>query len=108
MMNQTFCDFMLQRFQSGGFTTDDMLTTILPLCRETVDTHEAGLVAPLNGTGDLYVSNGQAWFQEAARQEQKTNLATLSLLERHSRSRNQAVGFWPARTTGVSYHWKLV
>ena len=98
MMDQTYREFMLQRFQSGGFSTDDMLTTLLPLCRETLDAHEAGLVAPLNGTDELHVSHAQAWFQEAARKESTTNLTILRKLERLSTSAFEVVGEFKAET----------
>src|ERR1044071_7408980 len=40
----------------GGFETDDVLGTLLPLMKQVLTVHQAGLVAPLDGIQDLLVA----------------------------------------------------
>ncbi len=42
----------------GGFETDDVLATLLPLMQQTLDCHSAGLVAPLDGLREIIVTDG--------------------------------------------------
>ena len=86
MTDSTFREFILQRFQTGGFTTEDALTTLLPLFRETLETHLAGFVAPLEGTNSLQVNNSRAWFEASARQDISRNNAQLKKLQRENTS----------------------
>ena len=51
----------------GGFSTEDTLISFLPLVREMLDAHAAGLVAPLDGLDALHVEGVQIWFEEARR-----------------------------------------
>ena len=51
-----FLRFLHDGVARGGFETDDTLATLLPLMKQTLDTHEAGLVAPLDGINDLLVT----------------------------------------------------
>src|SRR5437763_2456183 len=39
----------------GGFETDDALAALLPLMKQTLAAHQAGLVAPLDGIKDLFL-----------------------------------------------------
>jgi predicted DNA-binding WGR domain protein len=64
----SFYDYLQKRLASGGFTTEDALSCFLPLVRQAVTAHQAGLVAPLEGLNDLHVENGKIWFEEARRQ----------------------------------------
>ena len=82
MSDSTFREFLLQRFENGGFTTEDALTTLLPLFRETLETHLAGFVAPLEGTSSLRVNDSRAWFEVSARKEISRNRSELDKLQR--------------------------
>ena len=58
-----FVKFLEDGFARGGFETDDTLAILLPLMNQVLAVHEAGLVAPLDGIGDLRVSDQvyQSW-----------------------------------------------
>ena len=80
-----FYDFLLERLSLGGVSTDDILSSILPLVREVIETHRAGQVAPLVGLADLHVDGSRIWFEEARRREITRNDHELDKLERASR-----------------------
>src|SRR5580693_1519023 len=63
----SFLDFFHQRIEHGGFTTEDALTSLLPLVRQTVAAHAAGLVAPLQGLESLQVDGVRIFFDDARR-----------------------------------------
>ena len=50
------CKFLEAGVAKGGFETDDVLAALLPLMKQVLAAHEAGLVAPLNGIQDLVVT----------------------------------------------------
>jgi predicted DNA-binding WGR domain protein len=78
----TFHDFLRDRIEHGGFTTEDVLASFLPLVRQVIETHEAGLCAPLEGIGALQVDEGRIWFADASRCERRNNLARLRRLSK--------------------------
>jgi hypothetical protein len=80
-----FHDFLLERISLGGVSTDDILSSFLPLVREVVEAHRAGQVAPLVGLADLHVDGSRIWFEEARRQDITRNDSELDKLERSSR-----------------------
>ena len=53
-----FLKFLEGGVAKGGFETDDVLAALLPLMKQVLATHEAGLVAPLDGIQDLVVTEG--------------------------------------------------
>ncbi len=56
-LNQpAFLRFLEAGVAKGGFEADDVLAALLPLMKQVLATHEAGLVAPLNGLQDLDVA----------------------------------------------------
>ena len=61
----TFTEFLSQRLEAGGFTTEDALASFLPLLRQVAAAHRAGLVAPLQGVNAIHVENNRLWFEEA-------------------------------------------
>ena len=63
----SFHQFLRDRLETGGFSTEDALTAFLPLVRETLDAHAAGMVAPLEGLESLHVEGVRIWFEEAKR-----------------------------------------
>lgn len=60
-----FTDFLNQRQEAGGFTTEDALVTFLPLMRQVVNAHRQGLVGPLQGVNGVHVENNRLWFEES-------------------------------------------
>ena len=56
----SFHDFLTQRLETGGFSTEDALASFLPLMRETIEAHANGMVAPLEGLESLYVDGVKA------------------------------------------------
>lgn len=76
-----FHDFLRTRIESGGFTTEDCVASIVPLIRETLDAHAQGFVAPLEGLADLRVDGARIWFPEASRSLPRDATAELRRLE---------------------------
>ncbi|MEL7497422.1 MAG: AAA domain-containing protein [Planctomycetota bacterium] len=74
----TLREFALQRFSSGGFSTEDLATTLLPLMRETLEAHLAETVAPLRGLSDLRVDHSRIWFPEGLRKPFQLNTQLLA------------------------------
>jgi predicted DNA-binding WGR domain protein len=52
----SFLNFLNVGVAKGGFETEDVLAAVLPLMKQVLAAHEAGLVAPLNGIEDLIVT----------------------------------------------------
>lgn len=61
----TFPEFLRERTETGGFSTEDALAAFLPLMRQTIQAHEAGKVAPLDRVNSLQVEGVQLWFEES-------------------------------------------
>lgn len=95
-----FHEFLGMRLQEGGFTTEDALASFLPLLRETINTHQAGLVAPLIGLAELKVENSRIWFNQDSRVEGSDNRSALERIESHNRSGVEVVDEQRAVTTG--------
>jgi hypothetical protein len=53
-----FLSFLRDAISRGGFEADDTLAACLPLLEQTLEAHEAGLVAPLDGIDDVLVEDG--------------------------------------------------
>jgi hypothetical protein len=60
----TFHEFLRARLAAGGFSTEDVLASFLPLARQVADAHAAGRVAPLDGVAALHVEGVRIWFHE--------------------------------------------
>jgi len=82
----SFAEFLQQRLETGGFSTEDALASFLPLVREVLDAHSAGAVAPLEGIGDLHVDGVRIWFEEARRAPQRGKLAEVRRLLEQDRA----------------------
>ncbi|HXI72491.1 MAG TPA: WGR domain-containing protein [Verrucomicrobiae bacterium] len=52
-----FIKFLEAGVARGGFETDDVLSALLPLMKQVLAAHGAGLVAPLNGIQDLSITD---------------------------------------------------
>ena len=81
-----FQDFLRTRLEAGGFTTEDTLASTVSLMREVVDAHATGMVAPLEGTGRLYVDGVQVWFEEGERRPLRNKAAAIRRIEKAIRS----------------------
>ncbi|WP_164103206.1 AAA domain-containing protein [Candidatus Laterigemmans baculatus] len=80
-----FGDFLGDRLETGGFSTEDALASFLPLARETLQAHADGFVAPLAGLDDLRVEGVRIWFEEAKRGSVRRSSA-VEKIERESRA----------------------
>lgn len=57
-----FLKFLEAGVVKGGFEADDVLAALLPLMKQVLAVHEAGLVAPLDGIRDLTVTDAGQWM----------------------------------------------
>ncbi|HLZ87751.1 MAG TPA: hypothetical protein VKQ52_10935, partial [Puia sp.] len=53
-----FASFLSTAFDKGDYSTDDVLAFVLPLFRKVLGFHEAGMVAPFDREGALFVHAG--------------------------------------------------
>ncbi len=88
----TFQKFLRHRLEAGGFPTEDALACFLPLLRQTAAAHQAGLVAPLQGTNDLHVENGMLWFADSRRQPPRLSTQLVRQLEQPAGKAVEVVG----------------
>src|SRR5436190_24123509 len=64
--------------ERGGFETDDVLAIVLPLLRQTLESHENGLVAPLENYEKVKVSTeNKLCFEAETDLAQKKNPEAL-------------------------------
>jgi predicted DNA-binding WGR domain protein len=61
----SFETFLLSAFEHGDYSTDDAIAFVLPLFRETLGFHEAGLVAPFERADALFLTEGILDIEEA-------------------------------------------
>jgi predicted DNA-binding WGR domain protein len=66
-------------------STEDVLAAFVPLMREVIETHQAGLVAPLVGLQDLHIDQARIWFEKAKRQPVRNNSAAIKPVEQTGR-----------------------
>ena len=59
-----FTAFLRTAFDKGDYSTDDVLAFVLPLFKEVLRLHEAGLVAPFEREEALVVTNGVLQIDE--------------------------------------------
>jgi hypothetical protein len=78
----TFHEYLSERIEHGGFTTEDALAAFLPLVRQVIAAHEAGLCAPLEGIKKLKVDEGRIGFDEQDRCPPRNNLSRVRKLLR--------------------------
>jgi predicted DNA-binding WGR domain protein len=78
----TFHEFLAERIEHGGFTTEDALAAFLPLVRQVIAAHEADLCAPLEGIAALRVDDGQIGFDAQDRRPPRNNLSRVRKLLR--------------------------
>ena len=76
-----FEQFLAERLAAGGFSTEDTLSSFLPLAREVLETHAARFVAPLEGLNDLHVEGVRIWFEQSKRQPPRQNEKAVRRVE---------------------------
>jgi hypothetical protein len=77
-----FLKFLEAGEAKGGFETDDALAALLPLMKQVLAAHKAGLVAPLNGIQDLTVTEqGHLMFAPAKVSSPEKNAAKVEALQ---------------------------
>jgi predicted DNA-binding WGR domain protein len=77
-----FLTFLEAGVGKGGFETDDVLAGLLPLMKQVLAAHAAGLVAPLGGLQDLTVTEpGQLLFAQANASPPERNLRKVEELQ---------------------------
>ncbi len=87
-----FTDYLNQRLEAGGFTTEDVLASALPLIRQVAAVHRAGLVAPLQGVNAIHVEQNRLWFEEANSHKPTYASGKLRGLEQPAASAVEVVG----------------
>jgi predicted DNA-binding WGR domain protein len=90
MMN--FRDFLHDRLEKGGFTTEDALASFLPLVREVAAAHRANLVAPLVGIAELQVEGVRIFFDENLRRPPSLQIGAIRALEKTQSRALEVVG----------------
>jgi predicted DNA-binding WGR domain protein len=88
----SFHDFLHDRLEKGGFTTEDALASFLPVVRQAAAAHRANLVAPLIGVGQLQVEEARIFFDESLRQPPSLETATVRALEKKESCAVEVVG----------------
>jgi len=77
-----FLEFLEAGVAKGGFETDDTLAALLPLIKQVVAAHEAGLVAPLDGIESLAVAEqGHLIFAPTRVKPPEKNTSKLESLQ---------------------------
>jgi predicted DNA-binding WGR domain protein/sulfur carrier protein ThiS len=79
-----FLDFLRDRLEKSGFTTEDTLASVLPLFRQAADAHDAGLVAPLDGVERLVVNGIAIGFDDALRVKASARDGNIEAMNRPS------------------------
>lgn len=77
-----FLEFLRARLAAGGFSTEDVLASFLPLARQVAGAHAAGKVAPLEGVEALQVEGSRIWFHESALRAPLQAAAEVQRLDR--------------------------
>ncbi|MEQ9411072.1 MAG: AAA domain-containing protein [Fuerstiella sp.] len=82
-----FHSYLQDRINNGGFSTEDVLSSFLPLMKQVILTHEYGEVAPLEGVQHLQVENRRIWYAEADQRPQRRRLRSVQkMLQPDSKS----------------------
>ncbi len=73
----SFHQFLQDRIAAGGFSTEDVLVSFLPLMQQVITTHDAERVAPLDGLQALHVENGAIWYARSDEEEPRSELRRI-------------------------------
>lgn len=72
-----FAEYIGDTIPSSGCSTEECLSLFLPLLRQVIETHEADLVAPLEGTDDLHVTERQLRYDTDRSREALNNVQAV-------------------------------
>ena len=86
-----FETFLAERLEADGFSTEDVLSSFLPLAREVLETHLAGFVAPLEGLSELQVEGVRVWYEPSKRQLPRHNEKSVRSIEIANRTAVEVV-----------------
>ncbi|MCP9752085.1 AAA domain-containing protein [Ferruginibacter sp. HRS2-29] len=75
---QAFRDFLKNCFDIGNYSADDVIAFVLPVFEEVLSFHEAGLVAPFETPGSLFITNNQLDIEEKLAHAPQNALAKIS------------------------------
>jgi DNA polymerase III delta prime subunit len=89
-----FPDYLVERLAAGGYTTEDALAAVLPLIRQVVGVHRAGLVAPLEGVNAVFAESNRLWFEEARAGQPRNASARLRELQRPASHGVDVIGLY--------------
>src|SRR5712671_5259122 len=82
MSQPPFLKFLETGGAKSGFETDDVLAALLPLMKQVLAAHAAGLVAPLNGIQDLIIAEqGHLMFAPAKVSSPEKNVGKVEALQ---------------------------
>src|SRR5882672_6896643 len=82
MSQPPFLKLLETGVRKGGFETDDVLAALLPLMKQVLAAHEAGLVVPLNGIQDLLIAEqGHLMFAPEKVSSPEKNTAKVEALQ---------------------------
>jgi len=81
-MSTTAFHQLLESGGAAGLQTDDVLAAVLPLFRQVAEWHEQGLVAPLDGPGNLTLSEDGALHCTGTPSAPELNAAQIERLQR--------------------------
>jgi predicted DNA-binding WGR domain protein len=87
-----FLDFLGLRRKEGPPGTDEVLASVLPLFRQTVQAHEEGKVAPLGGAAEIYASGETLFFLQASAHDPRTRPSELTRIDRPAAGALDIVG----------------
>jgi len=77
-----FLKLLTAGLDRGGFETDDVLATVLPLMRQVLAGHDTGLVAPLNGLQNVAVNDrGELGFEPSKGTLPRKNYDRVTVLQ---------------------------
>ena len=72
-----FQEFLRGQVEYGGFSTEDVLLSFLPLMRQVITTHQKDLVAPLEGLDSLSVNGTRIFYSADDGCEERRNLSSV-------------------------------
>ena len=88
----SFHTFLREQIQRGGFATEDVLVSFLPLMQQVIETHEYSEVAPLSGLDKLHVEGVRIWYHLDDQSPQQRNIGTVRRMLRAAGSGIDVVG----------------
>ncbi|MBM4074744.1 MAG: DUF4011 domain-containing protein, partial [Planctomycetes bacterium] len=93
-MTKPFLEFLEERIESGGFTTEDTLASFLPVARQVAAAHSLGKVAPLVGVEHLSVDGVHVRFEETQLADPVLDSKRLKSFEHSCRKGMEVVGVY--------------